>query len=451
MPEPWEAKQTAFVRRGLPLTCRCAGGGGSGDCSPCEPPEQPCTSTTSCVLQVSPWERREKSKSGVSGPNSQWELTREALPAGGTTVLICAASWPGLRGVLARAVVERLEGNHLPEARVAYLKTARDCTKLELAVAQAWQSSQTLQEECNHKRHKFRQFLFSASTQLQANRVQPPPPPEQPDTVPFIQKICTRPVKTHYRKLGYLFLLMKGLLINCQRQATSRPKTSTSLRTRFKNKAPTAVTGPAPSAEPPSRGGISHLSEGTVPSSPPGRQGWHSDHPPASGGTIQPPKSRSKRCTPSLAGEVFQPSDHFCGPPPDPFQQVHVFPVLRTPELDAVLQVNDLPFDLAEIHKATVSPFLQLVYVPPEGSPALKHVTRFPLPRVWSHLLSLMRVHSVTSSTSLIVKFEQDKSQYGALRYSLATGLQATLQSVLDDGVQCTLSKAADDKTGRSG
>ncbi|KAK4823599.1 hypothetical protein QYF61_003799 [Mycteria americana] len=38
--------------------------------------------------------------------------------------------------------------------------------------------------------------------------------------------------------------------------------------------------------------------------------------------------------------KVFQPSDHFCGPPLDPLQQVHVFPVLRTPELDAVLQVG---------------------------------------------------------------------------------------------------------------
>ncbi|KAK4806908.1 hypothetical protein QYF61_012629 [Mycteria americana] len=37
-------------------------------------------------------------------------------------------------------------------------------------------------------------------------------------------------------------------------------------------------------------------------------------------------------------GEVFQPSDHFCGPPLDPLQQVHVFLVLGIPELDAVLQ-----------------------------------------------------------------------------------------------------------------
>jgi len=37
---------------------------------------------------------------------------------------------------------------------------------------------------------------------------------------------------------------------------------------------------------------------------------------------------------------VFHPSDHSCGPPLDPLQQVHVFLVLGTPELDAVLQVG---------------------------------------------------------------------------------------------------------------
>jgi len=56
---------------------------------------------------------------------------------------------------------------------------------------------------------------------------------------------------------------------------------------------------------------------------------------------------------PFLIAEVLQPSDHFCGPPLDLLQQVHVFPVLRAPELDAGLQVrshqsgvegqNDLP------------------------------------------------------------------------------------------------------------
>ncbi|KAK4807440.1 hypothetical protein QYF61_001991 [Mycteria americana] len=41
---------------------------------------------------------------------------------------------------------------------------------------------------------------------------------------------------------------------------------------------------------------------------------------------------------PVLIGEVLQPPDHFCGPPLDPLQQLHVLLVLRTPELDAVLQ-----------------------------------------------------------------------------------------------------------------
>ena len=43
---------------------------------------------------------------------------------------------------------------------------------------------------------------------------------------------------------------------------------------------------------------------------------------------------------PLLPGEVLQLSDHFCGPPLDRLQQLHVFPVLRAPELDAGLQVR---------------------------------------------------------------------------------------------------------------
>ncbi|KAK4805635.1 hypothetical protein QYF61_009861 [Mycteria americana] len=72
-----------------------------------------------------------------------------------------------------------------------------------------------------------------------------------------------------------------------------------------------------------------------------------------------------------LKREVFHPSDHFCGPPLDLLQEVHVFPVLRTLELDTVLQVgshqsraegqNQLPhpaghasFDAAHQKKDTV-------------------------------------------------------------------------------------------------
>ncbi|KAK4813629.1 hypothetical protein QYF61_014389, partial [Mycteria americana] len=41
---------------------------------------------------------------------------------------------------------------------------------------------------------------------------------------------------------------------------------------------------------------------------------------------------------PVLVGEVLQPSDHFCDPPLDSLQQLHLCLVLRTPELDAVLR-----------------------------------------------------------------------------------------------------------------
>jgi len=43
---------------------------------------------------------------------------------------------------------------------------------------------------------------------------------------------------------------------------------------------------------------------------------------------------------PVLTGEVFQPSDHLCGPPLDPLQHIHVLPMLGAPELDTGLQVG---------------------------------------------------------------------------------------------------------------
>jgi len=49
---------------------------------------------------------------------------------------------------------------------------------------------------------------------------------------------------------------------------------------------------------------------------------------------------QSQLSQPFLTGEVFHPSDNFCGPPLDPLQQVHIFPVLRAPELNGGLQVG---------------------------------------------------------------------------------------------------------------
>jgi len=43
---------------------------------------------------------------------------------------------------------------------------------------------------------------------------------------------------------------------------------------------------------------------------------------------------------PVLKGEVFHPLGHFCGPALVAFHQVHVSPVLRTPHLDAILQLR---------------------------------------------------------------------------------------------------------------
>ena len=56
------------------------------------------------------------------------------------------------------------------------------------------------------------------------------------------------------------------------------------------------------------------------------------------------PAFPSPCCTPQLSAcphrELFHPSDHFCGPPLDAFQQLHVSPVLSTPHLNAALQVR---------------------------------------------------------------------------------------------------------------
>ncbi|KAK4831119.1 LOW QUALITY PROTEIN: hypothetical protein QYF61_015422 [Mycteria americana] len=150
---------------------------------------------------------------------------------------------------------------------------------------------------------------------------------------------------------------------------------------------------------------------------------------------------------PVLIAEVLQPSDHFRGPPLDPLQQVPVFPVLRAPELDAVLQdtvgllscectllahvqlfihqythvllcraavdpfitqpkprialtqVQDLALGLVEPHEVYRSPVLELVQVPLDGIPSFS-VSTTPLSLVSS--ANLLRVHSISLSVSLM-------------------------------------------------
>ena len=49
---------------------------------------------------------------------------------------------------------------------------------------------------------------------------------------------------------------------------------------------------------------------------------------------------QSQLSQPFLISRGAQPSDHLCGPPLDPVQQLQVFPVLGALERDAVLQVG---------------------------------------------------------------------------------------------------------------
>ena len=96
---------------------------------------------------------------------------------------------------------------------------------------------------------------------------------------------------------------------------------------------------------------------------------------------------------PFLIGDMFHPSDNFCGPALDLFQQVHVCPVLRAPELDAGLPLgshqsrvegqNRLPWPaghaafairLVEFHEVHTGPPLKPVKAPLDGIPSLQRV-----------------------------------------------------------------------------
>ena len=53
-----------------------------------------------------------------------------------------------------------------------------------------------------------------------------------------------------------------------------------------------------------------------------------------------PQAEQAQLLRPVLTEEVLQPSDHVHGPPLDPLQQLHIFPVLGAPDLDTVLQMG---------------------------------------------------------------------------------------------------------------
>ncbi|KAK4825808.1 hypothetical protein QYF61_002413 [Mycteria americana] len=165
---------------------------------------------------------------------------------------------------------------------------------------------------------------------------------------------------------------------------------------------------------------------------------------------------------PVFTAQVLQPSDHFCGPPLDSLQQVHVFPVLRAPELDAVLQprirlgckrtllahvqlfihqypqvlvfraalnpfipqpvlmvgvaltqVQDPALGLVEPPEVHMGPLLQLVQVPLDGIPSLRPVNRS------TQLGVICKLAEGALDPSVYVTDEDIKqywSQYGPLR-----------------------------------
>ncbi|KAK4820325.1 hypothetical protein QYF61_023558 [Mycteria americana] len=166
-----------------------------------------------------------------------------------------------------------------------------------------------------------------------------------------------------------------------------------------------------------------------------------------------------------IQGEVLQPSDHFCGPALDPFQQLHVLLVLRAPELDAVLQdtvgllgcertlpahvqllvhqypqvllrraalnhiipqpvlipgiapsqVQDLAPGLVEPHEVHTGPLLQLVQVPLDGIPSFWRVS------CTTQLGVICKLAEGALNPPVCVideDIEQHWSQYGPLRDS---------------------------------
>ncbi|KAK4831239.1 LOW QUALITY PROTEIN: hypothetical protein QYF61_016471 [Mycteria americana] len=162
---------------------------------------------------------------------------------------------------------------------------------------------------------------------------------------------------------------------------------------------------------------------------------------------------------PVLVAEVLQPSDHFCGPPLDPLQQLHVLLVLRAPELDTVLQVGlldcectllahvqlfvhqypqvlfhraalnhifsqpvlepriaptqDPALGFVEPHEVHTGPLLQLVQVPLDGIPSFWHVSCTTQLGVICKLAEgalHLAVNVIDENT------EQHWSQYGPLR-----------------------------------
>ncbi|KAK4826482.1 hypothetical protein QYF61_009478 [Mycteria americana] len=188
----------------------------------------------------------------------------------------------------------------------------------------------------------------------------------------------------------------------------------------------------------------------------------------------QPPLSQ-----PFFIGEVLQPSDHLRGFPLDPLQQLHVFPVLRAPELEAALQVgshqsraeeqNHLPqpaghasFDAAQDIvgclgcECTLSAHVQLFIhqYPQSLSSGLPSITSSPSLTLHLALLNLMRftgAHFLSLSRSLLddilsLRRVNRTTQLGVI-WKLAEGALNPTVYVIDEDIKQYWSQPLRDTT----
>lgn len=91
-------------------------------------------------------------------------------------------------------------------------------------------------------------------------------------------------------------------------------------------------------------------------------------------------------------------------------------------------QLQDFEIPFFELREISVSPFLQSVEVPLDGSKTLWRISHFP---VLNQYKNLLRVHSVPSSRSLLKKLNSIGPTSKFWGTSLVTGLQPDFVSLI--------------------
>ncbi|KAK4832397.1 hypothetical protein QYF61_022532, partial [Mycteria americana] len=144
--------------------------------------------------------------------------------------------------------------------------------------------------------------------------------------------------------------------------------------------------------------------------------------------SITPEKAEQPQLSqPVLVGEVLQPSDHFNGPPLDSLQQLHVLLVLRTPELDAVLQLAQVPLDdILSFWRVNCTTQLGVIYKLAEGALGLSvNVIDENIEQYWSHFEEkaegVLRDKKLNMTQQCTLAGKDAKSLLGSIRQSTAS------------------------------